>query len=175
MVKSALALGLLWLSACAHPRKQPLLEENPLQPVTVLPATPALSEEVYVPVYSRLVYSEGRGGVELSALLTIRNTDAKAPIIVESVRYFDSTGKLLRDEVACPSALGPLATAMFLLKRSDEAGGAGASYVVRWRSSQEVTEPLIEAVMADLSTSHSVAFTSRGLVTQRQRGAALPP
>lgn len=133
-----------------------------------------MAAEVYVPVYSRLVYSEGRGVIELSALLTIRNTDPTSPIVIEAVRYYDSSGKLLRDEVSAPGVLAPMASASLLLKKSDEAGGTGASYLVRWRSANPVTEPVLEVLMADLSMSHSLAFTSRGIVTRSSKGAPLP-
>ncbi len=138
-----------------------------------LPPEPAVHAEVYIPVYSSLTYSGGQVSVELSAQLTIRNTDAHQPIVLESVRYFDSSGKLLRDELQGPHALEPMATTSFLVRKQDRDGGVGANYLVRWRSAAEVTEPLMEAAMADLSTSYALAFTSRGVTTRRRQNGEL--
>lgn len=140
----------------------------------VLSSAPAVAAEVNVPVYSRLVYSEGIH-LELSALLTVRNTDPQQAIVLESVRYYDSKGNNLRNELPAAGKLGPMATASFLVKKSDDAGGEGASYVVRWRSDALVSEPIVEAVMAEVSGSQSLAFVSRGQTTRTTHGVPLTP
>lgn len=144
-----------------------------VDPGALSPA-PAVAAEVYVPVYSRLVYSEGIH-LELSALLTVRNTDLQHAIVLESVRYYDSKGNNLRNELPTAGKLEPMATASFLLKKSDDAGGEGASYVVRWRSDALVNEPIVEAVMAEVSGSQSLAFVSRGQTTRTSHGVPLTP
>lgn len=176
-VKAALfglGLGCLSTTACQSDAAKVLASHNAelAEPGTLSP-TPAVAAEVYVPVYSRLVYSEGIH-LELSALLTVRNTDLSNPIVLESVRYFDSKGVMLRSEIPAPGKLAPMATASFLLKKSDDLGGEGASYLVRWRSDVPVSEPVIEALMSEISGSQSLAFLSRGQVTRTAHGSPLP-
>ena len=162
-----LALTLGALAACTEtpPRKISANGEHLLP--APLPAQPAIHAEVYVPIYSDLSYASGQVNVELSAQLTIRNTDSERPIVLEWVRYFDSTGALLRNELNEPHALAPMATTAFLVRKDDRAGGVGANYLVRWRSETRVSEPLMEAAMVDLSSTYSLAFTSRGVTTRR--------
>ena len=161
--------------ACAKsPPRKPSTDAEHLTPAT-LPPRPAIHAEVYIPVYSSLSYASGRVAVELSAQLTIRNTDSQRSIILESVKYFDGSGKLLRDELREAQSLGPMATTSFLVRKSDSEGGVGANYLVRWRSQESVSEPLMEAAMADLSSSHSLAFTSRGVTTRRADQGTLSP
>ncbi len=143
-----------------------------LTPAPALSA-PALAAEVYVPIYSSLSFSEGRDVVDLSAQLAIHNTDPKHSIVIDAVRYYDSSGKLLRNEIEKPQKLGAMATTTFFIRRRDTAGGIGANYIVRWSSSEPVSEPLIESVMADLSSSSALAFSSRGVTTRRTEGAPL--
>lgn len=171
VVSLVLALGL----SCGQktPRKTSVNAEH-LTPAT-LPQSPAINAEVYVPVYSSLAYADGRAMVELSAQLAIHNTDSKSPIVLEFVRYYDTSGGLLRDEIEGPRALAPMATTTFLVHKRDLAGGVGANYLVRWRSASPVSEPLLESVMADLTSSYALAFTSRGVTTRSVRGAVLEP
>ena len=165
--RSWFALALVLLPCCTeNPVRKASVNGEHLVP-TSLPSNPAVHAEVYIPIYSNLSYASGQITIELSAQLTIRNTDLHHPIVLEAVQYFDGSGKLLRAELEEPRSLAPMATTTFLVPKSDRDGGVGANYLVRWRSTDAVTEPLMEAVMADLASSHSLAFTSRGVTTRR--------
>ncbi len=164
-------LGLVVACAEGQPRK--LSKDGEHLTAAELPRSPAVHAEVYVPIYSNLAYSDGQAMVELSAQLTIRNTDEKHHLVLESVRYFDGSGQFLREELDGPQALGPMATTSFLVRKKDREGGSGANYLVRWRSTAEVSEPLMEAAMADLSSSYALAFTSRGVTTRLVKNGEL--
>ena len=82
----------------------------------LLPLTAAVAQEarplvkgqtLYLPIYSHMLYGNlGKSGkasyVLLSALVSIRNTDARRPIRVLAAKYFDTNGKLLGERVPTP-------------------------------------------------------------------------
>ena len=123
---------------------------------------------VYVPVYSSLYLgvSTRAQTVDLAATVSVRNTSSVHPITLHWVRYYDSSGKKVRDYLDKPSALPPLGSVEFVIQRSDAAGGPGANFLIRWDGPANVDEPLIEAVMFGQSGNAGVSFTSRGQVVK---------
>lgn len=117
---------------------------------------------VYVPVYSSIYWGFDRQLTELAATLSIRNVSEKAPIVVHAVKYYDSHGKLVRAYITEPGLLGPLATADFVIQRRDTAGGPGANFLVEWSSTEDVDDPVIEAVMIGQHGNAGISFTSLG-------------
>jgi hypothetical protein len=141
-----------------------------LQPVAPRPLVPGAT--VYVPVYSSLYLGLGRDikqrMVELAATVSVRNVSAEHPIVLEWVRYHDSTGKRVRDYLEKPSALPPLGSVEFVIQRSDTSGGPGASFLIHWNGPTAVDEPLIEAVMLGQSGNAGISFTSAGRVQKSE-------
>src|SRR4051812_12701029 len=93
---------------------------------------PALSqgETVYAPVYSDVQYGnlDGSGNpsrMPLSAMLSIRNTNPGASITIKSAKYYDSTGKLLREFIEQPKTLAPLESTEVFVEHRDMTGGQG--------------------------------------------------
>ena len=64
---------------------------------------------------------------DLTATLSVRNTDAEHPIQIDSVRYYDSAGAFLRDYLTALLVLGPMASTEFVVERPDRSGGATQS------------------------------------------------
>jgi hypothetical protein len=104
--------------------------------------------------------------VDLAATVSVRNTSSLHPITLAWVRYYDSSGKKVRDYLEKPSALPPLGSVEFVIQRSDTAGGPGANFLIRWDGPADVDQPLIEAVMVGQSGNAGVSFTSRGQVVR---------
>ena len=102
--------------------------------------------------------------VDLAATVSIRNVSRRRPLVVKSVRYYDSAGKLVRDYVNAPSELAPLATVEFVIQQKDTAGGPGANFLIEWAGAPEMNEPLIEAVMVGQSGNAGISFASSGRV-----------
>jgi uncharacterized protein DUF3124 len=100
---------------------------------------------VYSSIYSSI---ETRSYLmELTATVSIRNLSWRYPVVFESVRYYDSAGKEVRQYLSAPSELPPLSTVEFVIPEKDTAG-PGANFLVRWAASAAIDEPLIEAIMA---------------------------
>ena len=139
-----------------------------LQPVPAGSPTSADGTLVYVPVYSSLYLgvTTRERTVDLAATVSVRNTSSEHPITLQWVRYYDSSGKRVRDYLDKPSALPPLGSVEFVIQRSDAAGGPGANFLIRWDGPANIDEPLIEAVMFGQSGNAGVSFTSRGQVVK---------
>ncbi|MDF0552626.1 DUF3124 domain-containing protein [Kamptonema sp. UHCC 0994] len=121
-----------------------------------------MGQTIYVPIYSHIYYENSDKSLDLAATLSIRNTDLTNPMIVTSVRYYDSTGNLLKEYLDQPVELNRLASIDFVVNRTDRNGGVGANFIVEWLSVTTVSEPIVEAVMISAVGNQSISFISRG-------------
>lgn len=127
-----------------------------------------MGQTVYVPVYSHIYhYNSQDQVVNLSATLSIRNTDLTNSIIITSVRYYDTDGQLIRQDVESPVELKPLTSADFFIAADDTSGGSGANFIVEWVAEKTVYEPVIEAVMISTSSSQGISFVSPAKVLKQ--------
>ena len=121
-------------------------------------------QTIYVPTYSNIFFGDREIAWQLSALLSVRNTDTAHPITVSRVEYYDSDGKLVRKYLEKSKKINPMGSIKFYVKASDTAGGWGANFLVEWKSEKEVSQPIIESLMTGLRGNHSVSFISQGRV-----------
>ncbi|MFO1058026.1 MAG: DUF3124 domain-containing protein [Dongiaceae bacterium] len=124
-------------------------------------------ETVYAPVYSQVWHGnlDSRGKPSLlllSAMLSVRNTDPAHGITVRSARYYGDDGKLVREFLAAPKALGPLQALDLFVEHKDTTGGSGASFLVEWAADQPVNPPLVETVHTYFFGTQSIVFTTPG-------------
>ena len=142
-----------------------------LQPITAPPGSNGVRRTVYVPIYSSV--SLGRNIredlVQLTATLSVRNVSPRQPIVIESVHYYDSHGRAVREHLAKPAELAALASVEFVVKEADTEGGPGANFLVKWSGPTGVDEPLIEAVMLGRAGNAGISFTSVGRVVTDDR------
>lgn len=123
-----------------------------------------MGQTIYVPIYSHIYYENQKKVLYLSATLSIRNTDLSNPIIVTSVRYYDTEGKLIKQYLERPVELGSLASTDFVIERTDITGGLGANFIVEWIAKKKVSEPVVEAVMINAASNQGISFISPGRV-----------
>jgi len=135
-----------------------------LHPVASAAQSGIVRRTVYVPIYSSLYLGRDikQDMVSLTATLSVRNVSPRYPIAIESVRYYDSHGRLVRNHLENPAELAALASVEFVVKEADTTGGPGANFLVRWSGPVGVDEPLIEAVMLGRSADAGISFTSVG-------------
>src|SRR5262245_59680063 len=62
-----------------------------------LEAAYAAGQTIYVPAYSHVYTSDEGRPFLLAATLSVRNVDPARPIVVDTVRYYDSAGKVIRE------------------------------------------------------------------------------
>ncbi|MFN8206679.1 MAG: DUF3124 domain-containing protein [Bacteroidales bacterium] len=118
---------------------------------------------LYMPVYSSVPYQEEGRGYQLSAFLSIHNTDFQYPISVTKVLYFHTNGKLIKNYLPVPLKLNPLQTMDYFVPESDTSG-FGANFIVEWVSDSLVSNPLIETVMIGITNGQGISFLSQGRV-----------
>ncbi len=119
-------------------------------------------QSVYVPIYSHIYHGDRESPLDLTATLSIRNTDPKKEIIIISANYYNSDGNFLKNYVEKPIKLKSLASIRYVVKSTDRSGGSGAKFIVRWESQEPVNPPLIEAIMISTRSGLGISFISRG-------------
>jgi hypothetical protein len=119
------------------------------------------AQTVYVPAYSH-IYARGGNAHLLETTLSIRNTDPEHSILINSVDYYDTQGKLVKNYLDQAVKLRPLQTTSYLVKKQDTRGGSGANFIVTWSAEQPVYEPIIEAIMVGASNNQPISFISQG-------------
>ncbi len=124
---------------------------------------------IYTPAYSHIFIGDREHPFNLTVTLSVRNTDPETPITVESVDYHGSNGQKLRPYLSDPTALEPLAAQHYVVDESDTSGGAGAAFMVRWRSEKPVSPPIVETVMIGTRSQQGISFVSRGLAIEEVR------
>lgn len=124
---------------------------------------------LYVPVYSEVPYGDKGLTLNLTATLSIRNTDRRNPVTVKRVDYYSEAGTLVRSYLKQPAPLKPLASSEHIVKESDRSGGIGASFLIEWESEAPVSAPLVEAVMVNSTYNQGIAFTSPARVLEERR------
>ena len=124
-------------------------------------------QKLYVPFYSQIYQPEGFGRLDLSGTLSISNTSETDDIRITKVRYFNTSGNLVK---RCLEGnhfvLSPMATTQFGITRQDDSGGPGANFIVEWVSEQSVSNPVVEIVMTTFSGTQGYSFTSSGRVIE---------
>jgi hypothetical protein len=119
-------------------------------------------QTVYVPVYSHIYSGDTERPFLLTAILSIRNTDPRGPIVLTAVDYHDSEGKFIRKYLDKQMELKAMASTRFIVKESDRRGGSGANFIVKWQSQSPVNPPILEGVMIGTQMGQGISFTSRG-------------
>lgn len=124
------------------------------------------SQTLYVPAYSHIYYGDRERPMLLAVTLSVRNTDRNHPIVVESITYFNSEGKPIREMIQGSLTLAPLCSTRFVIQESDASGGSGACFVLRWKSAKPITEPVVETIMINTQSQLGISFTSQARVLQ---------
>src|SRR5688500_8203875 len=96
-----------------------------LQPAATAQVDLEHGATVYVPIYSSVCsgLNTRQPMVQLAATLSVRNFCPSLPIVFEWFRSYDSAGKLVRNHLDMPSALPPLSSVEFAIRRGYSSGG----------------------------------------------------
>ena len=121
---------------------------------------------VYVPVYSNVFSGDRAMPFNLAVMLSLRNLDRQQKLEVLSIDYYDSDGRFLNKYLDKPLVLGPLDSDHVFIKESDESGGFGASFIVRWKAAGEINAPIFESVMIGARSGQGISFIRAGQVLE---------
>lgn len=159
-----IAMGLVWLGLSSLHSERPADFKAPhVRPVEGEPAADGSVRAMYVPVYSHVYHGGGRTHL-LEVMLSIRNLEVRRPLRVESVKYYDTSGRFLRSFLKSPIEIGPLGTAEYLISQDDITGGSGANFIVTWTpAAEDAHEPLMQTVMVGRDGDRSFSFVCTGV------------
>lgn len=119
----------------------------------------------YVPVYSHIYISENKY-TRLSISLSIRNTDPSKDLYVESVDYYNTDGKLIKQYLSTPHILKPMSSIDYLVNLEDMSGGNGAKFLVNVASKNKTINPIIQAIMANTLGNSNLCFLTQGYIIE---------
>lgn len=122
----------------------------------------SMGQSVYVPIYSHIYHGDREREFNLTATLSIRNTNVDKEIMLHAIDYFDSEGTLVKKYLETPIVLKKFGAIRYVIKATDKSGGSGAKFIVRWSSKKLSNAPLIEAIMISTQSQQGISFVSRG-------------
>lgn len=120
-------------------------------------------ETVYVSIYSNVNIGPKSRPFEMSAMLSIRNTDPKYSITIHLADYYNTKGEIIRGYIKEAIQLKALESTSFNIGTYDKKGGTGANFIVRWSSKEKVNKPIIEGVMLGGSSGQGFSFICPGI------------
>ena len=134
-----------------------------------VPATKSTGQSLYLPIYSHIWHGDiARNGERAKTLVSvsvsIRNTDPVKPLRITSAQYYDTDGNKLKEFVATPKVIGPMGTLELFVARSDDTGGAGANFLIAWKSDVPMNPPVVEGLHANMPAGRSIAFVTTARV-----------
>ncbi len=162
----------LILTACSSPDDDQTITTRSLEVITGRDLRIVTGQTLYVPAYSQVFFGTGNRTVDLGITLAIHNTDLDSPIILQSVRYHNTDGELVRSYVSESVEVPALATTGFLVQTQDVSGGWGSNFIVEWAAEEPVSEPIVEAIMISSGSGQGVSFISLGRVISQTGGEA---
>ena len=139
----------------------------PSEAVVVQDLDITTGQTIFVPAYSEVHYAGQGRTLELAVTLSIHNTDLTYPIIMTSVRYYNTNGQLIREYLSQPQRLGPMASADFFVDAGEQTGGVGTNFIVEWVAEQPVYEPVVETLMLSTQGTQGLSFNSPGRVIKQ--------
>ncbi|MFC1824018.1 DUF3124 domain-containing protein [Thermodesulfobacteriota bacterium] len=123
-------------------------------------------ETVYVSIYSNVHTGPKSRPFQLSAVLSIRNTDPQYNITIHLVDYFNTKGKKIEGYIKEAIQLKPLESISFNIGEYDKRGGVGANFIVKWSSKVKVNQPIIEGIMLGTSSQQGISFVCPGRIIE---------
>ena len=155
-------LSLLILFACKNDKSEKTYLPSQVYHYTKIDtATLVNKHSVYVPVYSHIYSETGESAINLTAILSIRNTSYTDSFYVTDVIYYGSQGEVLKRYIDSSLLVKPMTSIEFVVERAESKGGAGANFVVKWGSFTMGSEPLIQTVMNEIS--RGISFVTDGV------------
>jgi len=116
----------------------------------------------YLSVYSQ-IYSQSEGRThDLTATVSMRNTNAADTIYINKAEYFDTHGRSIRTYFRKTIFIPPMATAEIIIDEHDREGGTGANFIFEWMIKSDSNEPFFEAVMISTSGQQGLSFKTEG-------------
>ena len=116
----------------------------------------------YLSVYSQIYSQSDRTTHDLTATVSMHNTNKTDTIYINKAEYFDTDGNSIRTYFDKAIFVAPMATVQIIIDEKDKSGGTGANFIFDWMIKPDSNEPLFEAVMISTSGQQGLSFTTQG-------------
>lgn len=116
----------------------------------------------YLSVYSQIYSQTEHKTHDLTATISLRNTNLTDTIYIDKAEYFDTGGKSIRTYFDQTIFVSPMETVEIVIDELDKEGGTGGNLLFEWRILPSSAEPLFESVMISTSGSQGLSFATQG-------------
>lgn len=123
-------------------------------------------QTIYLPVYSH-VYTSENLHEPMGITLSIRNTDFINYLYIKEIVYYNTYGDLIDSYIKKPHILKPMASIDFVVDLRDMRGGSGANFIIKWAGLENITIPIIQAVMVNNSGNRAFSFITNGHILHK--------
>lgn len=117
----------------------------------------------YVPVYSH-IYTSDENYVKMGITLSIRNTHLLEDLYIEAIDYYNTEGKLVKSYISQPHILKAMSSIDFIVALDDMSGGNGAKFLVKVASKNQISMPVIQAIMIHSVGNNNFSFVTDGYI-----------
>lgn len=117
----------------------------------------------YLSVYSQIYSQSDQRTHDLTATVSMHNTNNRDTIYINKAEYFDTDGNSIRTYFDKTIFVAPMATVQIIIDEKDKSGGTGANFIFEWMIKPESNEPLFEAVMISTSGQQGLSFETTGI------------
>jgi hypothetical protein len=116
----------------------------------------------YLSVYSQIYDQSEHRTYDLTATVSLRNTNRSDTVFIDKAEYFNTAGESTRTYFDQPIYIAPMETVEIVIDEWDREGGTGANFLFGWTTKPNLNEPLFEAVMISTSGQQGISFTTSG-------------
>ncbi len=126
------------------------------------PADSMINGQTYLSVYSQIYSQTQHRKYDLTATVSLRNTDLDDTIYIHRTTYYNTQGQLIRTFFDEPIFIAPLETVEIVIDETDQEGGTGGNFIFDWAIKPGTNQPLFEGVMISTSGQQGLSFTTQG-------------
>lgn len=159
---STILFALILLSACNEQSVDNSIKTEKFEEVQIDKTDMTIVKNYYVPVYSNILHNNMKYPFELTATLSIRNTNFTDSIYVFSAQYYNTKGDAIKEFVKNPILVKGMESINFVIESGDKGGGLGANFVVNWGAKNIANPPLIQTVMISTEGQQGISFVCDG-------------
>jgi len=116
----------------------------------------------YLSVYSQIYSQTEHRKINLTAVVSLRNTSRKDTLYINKAEYFDTDGTSIRTYFNKTIFIKPMETVEIIIDEIDKSGGTGANFLFDWFIKEGSNKPLFEGVMLSTSGQQGLSFTTKG-------------
>lgn len=115
----------------------------------------------YLSIYSQIYSRTEHSTINLTAMLSMRNTSEFDTVYILRTEYYDTHGKSIRKYFDSPIYLAPMETIEIIIDEIDISGGTGSNFILEWKTPKNCPEPLFEGIMSSTMGQQGLSFTTQ--------------